>query len=121
MKLVGLQFLTMLLKAKIRSINVSKKWKTLYFKSESKTSILLIYCEFFSYYQLVPLSIILCFLGIYIVEPKRFNYISGTLIDHSLSGPPKDHSLIASHTTEPHPTDQIYLDLHKSLNLNISL
>ena len=37
-----------------------------------------------------------------------------------MSGPPKYHSLIASHPTEPHPTDQIYLDSQKSLNLNIA-
>ena len=62
---------------------------------------------------------ILCFLGISIAEPKLLQYISGTLTDHSLSGPPKDHSLIASHPAKPHRTDQSYLDLNKSLNLNI--
>ena len=54
------------------------------------------------------------------VEPKLLKYISGNLTDHSLSGPPKDHSLLASHPTEPHPTDQSSLDLQKSLNLNIA-
>ena len=74
----------------------------------------------FSYYQLIPLSIILCFFGISRVEPKLLQYISGTLTDHSLSGPPKYHSLLASHPVEPHLTDQSSLDLHKSLNLNIA-
>ena len=37
-----------------------------------------------------------------------------------MSGPPKDHSLLASHPAEPHPTDQSSLDLQKSLNLNIA-
>ena len=106
-------------KAEIRSINVSKKRKTWHIKSETKTSILLLYSEIFSYYQLMPLSIILCFLGKSRVEPTLIQYISGTLTDHSLSGPPKDHSLIASHPSEPHPTDQRSLDLNKSLNLNI--
>ena len=70
------------------------------------------------------LSLSLCqlfyiFLGISRVEPKLLQYISGTLTDHSLSGHPKDHSLLASHPVEPHLTDQIYSDLQKSLNLNI--
>ena len=43
-----------------------------------------------------------------------------TLTDHYLSGPPKNHSLLASHPTEPHMTDQRYLDLQKTLNLNIA-
>ena len=60
------------------------------------------------------------FLEKFRVEPKLLKYISGTLTDHSLSGPPKDHSLLASNPSEPHPTDQSYLDLHKSLNLNIA-
>ena len=58
MNLVGLiinvlfshNFLTMHKKHKIESINVSKKSKTWYMKSESKTAILLIYFEIFSYY-----------------------------------------------------------------------
>ena len=33
---------------------------------------------------------------------------------------PKYHLLLASYLTEPHPTDQRYLDLQKSLNLNIA-
>ena len=37
-----------------------------------------------------------------------------------MSGPPKDHSLLASHPAEPHPTDQSSLELQKSPNLNIS-
>ena len=39
------QLLTMPKESKIRSINVSKKWKTWYIKSESNRSILLSYCE----------------------------------------------------------------------------
>ena len=66
-----------------------------------------------------PFSVILCFLGKYRVEPKLLQYISGTLTYHSFSGPPKDHSFLASRPSEPHPDDQISLDLHKSLNLNI--
>ena len=54
------------------------------------------------------------FLGKSRVEPKLL-----TLTDHSLSGPPKDHQLLASHPTEPHPTDQISLEKQKSLNINI--
>ena len=41
-----------------------------------------------------------------------------TLTDHFLSGPPKDHPLLASHPAEPHPTDQSSLEKQKSLNLN---
>ena len=96
------------------------KWNTWHIKSESNTSILLIYCGLFSYYQLIPLSIILRFLVKSRVEPKILHYISGTLTYHSFSGPPKYHSLIASHPVEPHPTDQICLELYKSLNLTIS-
>ena len=66
-----------------------------------------------------PLVNYLIFLGISGVEPKLLQYISGTLTDHSSSGPPKDHSLLASHPVEPHPTDQSSLDLYKSLNLDI--
>ena len=101
-------------------MNEWKKWKTWYIKSESKTSILLVYCKIFSYYQLIPLLIILCFLGKSRVETKLLKYILGTLTDHSLSGTPTDHLLLASHPAEPHPTDKSSLDLHKSFNLNIS-
>ena len=101
-------------KEKNISINVLNKRKTWHIKSESKTSILLSYCE------LIPLSIILCFLGKSRAEPKLIKYILGTLTDHFLSGPPKDHSVLASHTTETHPTDQSSFDLQKSLNLNIA-
>ena len=76
--------------------------------------------RFFSYYQLIPLSVILFFLVISIVETKILQYISSTLIYHYSSGPPKDHSLLASHPVEPHPTDQSSLDLQKYLNLNIA-
>ena len=105
-------------KDKTRSINVSMKWKHWNIKSWRKTSILLLYCDFFSYCQLIPLSVI-CFLGISRVKPKLLHYILGTLTDHSLSGPPKYHSLLASHPIEPHTTDQRSLDLQKPLNLNI--
>ena len=74
----------------------------------------------FPYYQLIPLSIILCFLGKSRVEPKLLTYISDTLTDHSLPGPPKYHSFLASHPAEPHPTNQSSLELQKSLNLNIA-
>ena len=37
-----------------------------------------------------------------------------------MSGSPKDHSFLASHPSEPHPTDQSFLDLQKSRNLNIA-
>ena len=76
--------------------------------------------RFFSYYQIIPLSIILCFLGKSRVEPKLLKYIPGTLTYHTLSGPPKDHSFLASHPVEPHPTDQSYFYLQKSLNINIA-
>ena len=102
---------------KIRSINVSKKWKTWYIKSENKTSIVLSYCEIFPYYQLIHLSIILFYLVKSKVEP------TGTLIDHFLSGPPKYHSLLASHNSEPHPTHErslLSLEKQKSLNINIT-
>ena len=76
--------------------------------------------RFCSYCQLIPLSLILCFLGISRVEPKLIQYISGTLKHHSFSGPPKDHLLLAWDPVEPYPTDQSSLDLQKSLNLNIA-
>ena len=60
------------------------------------------------------MSIILCYLGKSKVEP------TGTLTEHFLSGPSKHHSLLASHTAEPHLTDQSSLEKHKSLNINIA-
>ena len=66
------------------------------------------------------MSIILCFLEIYRVEPKLLQFISGPLTDHPLSGSPKYHSFLVSHPVEPHPTDQSSLELQKSLNLNIA-
>ena len=66
------------------------------------------------------MSVVLRFLGIPRVESKLLQYISDTLTDHSLSGPPKDHSLLASHPVEIHPTDQSSLELKKPLNLNIA-
>ena len=50
------------------------------------------------------------------VEPK------GTLTDHFLPGPPKDHSLLASYPAEPHQTDRISLFYlgKKSLNIKIA-
>ena len=108
-------------KAKIRSINVSKKWKTWYIKSESKTSIVLIYCGICFHIIILSLcQLSYVFLGKCRVETKFIKYISGNLTDNFLSGPPEDHLLLASHTAEPHPTDQISLDLKKSLNLNIA-
>ena len=47
-------------------------------------------------------------------------YISGTFTDHSSLGPPKDQSLLASHPVESKLTNQRYLDLQKSLKLNVS-
>ena len=107
-------------KDKIISINVSSKWKHWNIKSESKTSILLLYCDIFSILSAYPFVNYLMFLGKSRVEPKLLQYISGTLTYHSLSGPPKDHSLLASHTVEPNPNDQSFLDLQNPLNLNIS-
>ena len=43
------------------------------------------------------------------VETKLLQYISGTLTYHSLSGTPRDRSLLASHHAEPHPTDESFL------------
>ena len=66
--------------------------------------------SFFSYYQLIPLSIILCYLGKY-------------LTDHEFPGPQKDHLLLAPRPAEPHPTDLRYLfslEKQKSLNINIA-
>ena len=99
-------FLTMPKKAKIGSINISKKWKTWYTKSESKKSIFLFIVKNISHYHLIPLSVILFLLGKSRVEHKILKCISGHLTYHSLLGPPKYHSLLASHPSEPHPTDQ---------------
>ena len=49
------QFLTMPSKGKIRSINASSKWKQWYIKTESKTSILLLYCGI--YFHTISLSL----------------------------------------------------------------
>ena len=106
-------------KAKTRSINVSSKWKNWHIKSESNTSTLLLYCDIFFILSAYPFVNYLMFLGISRVEPKICQYSSGTLTDHSLSGPPKDHSFLESHPVELHLTDQSSLELHKSLNLNI--
>ena len=64
----------------------------------------------FSYYQLIPLSIILCYLG-------------KSLTDHNFPGPPKYHLLLEPRPAEPHPTDQrslFYLEKQKSLNIDIA-
>ena len=64
----------------------------------------------FSYYQLISLSIVLCYLGKY-------------LTDQLFPGPPKDHLLLAPRPVEPHPTDWRYLfhfEKQKSLNINIA-
>ena len=76
--------------------------------------------RFFSYYQLIPFSIILYFFGKSRVESKILQYISGNLSNHSFSGPPKDHTFLASHPAEPHPTDQRTLEKQKSLKINIA-
>ena len=75
---------------------------------------------FFSYCQLILLSIILFCLEISRVEPKTIQYIAVTLTYNSSLVTPKDHSLIASHAVEPHLTGQSSLDLQKLLNLNIA-
>ena len=113
-------FLTMPKKDKIISINVSRNWKHWIIKTESKTSIPLLYCGICFVLSSYPFVNYLMFLVKSRVEPKLIQYIAGTLIDQSLSGPPKYHSLLASHPAEPNPNDQISLDLHKSLNLNIA-
>ena len=107
-------------KDKIRSINVSRKWKHWHIKSQSKTSILLLYCGVFFISSAYSFFNYLMFLGIFIVEPKLLQYIPGTLTDHSLSEPLKYHSLLASHPIEPYPTDQTSVDSQKSLKLNIA-
>ena len=84
------------LEGKIKSINVSKKWKTWYIKSKSKTSIVLSYREFlFCIIRLFILSIILCYLG-------------KSLTDHNFPGPPKDHLSMAPRLAEPHATERRY-------------
>ena len=63
------------------------------------------------------MSIILCYLGKPKVEP------TGTLTYHFLTGPPKDHKLLASHPAEPYPTDRsslFSLEKQKSLNIIIA-
>ena len=73
-------------KGKIKSINVSKKWKTWYIKSKSKTSIVLSYHEFlFHIISLFILSIILCYLG------KSFG---GPGKSWSVKDLPKKHKII---------------------------
>ena len=56
------QFLTIPKKAKIRSINVSRKWKHWHIKTESKPSIILLYCEFFFILSAYPFVNYLMFL-----------------------------------------------------------
>ena len=83
-------------KGKIRSINVSNKWKQWYIINKSKTSIVLSYREFlFHIISLFILSIILCYLG-------------KSLTDHDFPGPPKDQLLLAPWLAEPHLTDRRY-------------
>ena len=98
-------------KGKIKSINVSKKWKQWYIINKSNTSIVLSYHEFhFHIISLFILSIILCYLG-------------KSLTDHDLPGPPKDHLLLAPCHAEPHLTDQRYhfsLENKQQLNINIA-
>ena len=72
---------------------------------------------FFHVISLYLLPIILFYLGKSKVES------TGNLTDHFLSGPPKYHSLLASHPAEPHLTDQsslLSLEKHKSLNIKIA-
>ena len=103
--------LTMPKKGKIRSINVSKKWKQWYIINKSKTSIVLSYHEFlFHIISLLILSIILCYLGKY-------------LTDYDLPGHPKYHLFLAPCLAEPHSTDKIYnfsLENKQQLNINIA-
>ena len=98
-------------KGKIKSINVSKKWKQWYIINKSKTSIVLSYHEFhFNIISLFILSIILCYLG-------------KSLIDHDLPGLPKDCLFLAPRLAEPHLTDGRYhfsLENKQKLNLNIA-
>ena len=64
----------------------------------------------FLYYQLIPLSIFLCYLG-------------KSLTDHDLPGPPKYHLLVVPCPAEQHPTDRrshFSLEKKKSLNINIA-
>ena len=96
--------------SKSRNIDVSKKWKTWYIKSKSRTSIVLSYCEFlFHIISLFILSIIFCCFGKY-------------LTDHDLPGPPKDHLFLAPCPAEPHLTDRrFHFSLgKKTLNINIA-
>ena len=94
------------IRSKIRSINESKKRKTWHIKSESKTSIVLNYCDIFFVLSANTFVNYLVFLGKPIFEPKLLKYISGTLTEHFFSGTPQDHSLLASYPAEPHPVDQ---------------
>ena len=89
----------------------------LYQFRESDIHIFKLFCDCFSYNQLIPLSIILFYLVKTKAEP------TDTLTDNFLPGPPKDHQLLASNPTEPHPTDQssfFSLEKQKSLNINIA-
>ena len=94
---------------KIRSINVSKKWKQWYIINKSKTSIVLSYHELlFHIISLFILSIILCYLG-------------KSLTDHGLPGPPKVHLLLAPCLAEPHLTDRRYHFSFENKTLNTFL
>ena len=97
-------------KSKIKSINVSKKWKQWYIINKSKTSIVLTYHEFlFHIISLFILSMIL--------------YIFGkSLTGHDFQGPPKDHLFLAPCLAEPHLTDPRYnFSLENKQNLNINI
>ena len=98
-------------KGKIRSINVSKKWKQWYIINKSKTPIVLSYHEFlFHIISLFILSIILCYFG-------------KSLTDNELPGPPKDYLLLAPCLAEPHLTYRRYhfsLENKQKLNINIA-
>ena len=95
------QLVTMPTESKIRSINVSNKWKTWYIKSKSKISIVLSYCEFvFHIIRLFILSMILCYLGKIL----------------------KDHLFLAPCPTEPHLTGRRYhFSLGKKNHLILTL
>ena len=98
-------------KGKIKSINVSKKWKQWCIINKSKTSIVLSYHEFhFHIISLFSLSIILCYLG-------------KSLTDHDLPGLPEDHLFLAPCLAEYHLTDRRYhfsLENKQKLNINIA-
>ena len=108
---------TMPIESKIRSINVSKKWKTCYNRSESKTPIVLSYCNIFfilSAYTFV--NYLMLFMK---TQGWTHRYFNRPLISRTSKRPPID-STTSRRTISYWPKISLLFGKKKSININIA-